>query len=101
MTFRSALAAAAALGALVTGAAAPAAAQGDSRSAVIRIADLNLDHAAGRAALQARIEVAARNLCSVYAGQNLTEWRLRRACQADVVADARDQLGLAAPTRAH
>jgi len=70
--------------------AAPAVAQGDS--VTIGYGDLNLASQAGRAALNQRIDGAARQLCGESSPLELKRVALGRTCRAGVLADARAQL---------
>ena len=79
-----------ALAAAAAAIATPAAAQGDSIT--IGYGDLNLASQAGRAALDQRIDGAARQLCGEFSPLELKGMALNRACRAGVLADARAQL---------
>jgi len=70
--------------------ATPALARADS--VTIDYGDLNLTSQAGRAALDQRIDGAARQLCGEAAPLELKRVALGRTCRAGVLADARAQL---------
>jgi UrcA family protein len=70
--------------------ASPAVAQAES--VTIGYGDLNLTSQAGRAALDQRIDGAARQLCGESSPLELKRVALGRTCRAGVLADARAQL---------
>lgn len=76
--------------AMVAAVATPAAAQTDS--VTIGYGDLNLASQAGRAALDRRIDGAARTVCGRASPLELKTIALGRTCRAEVLADARAQL---------
>jgi UrcA family protein len=88
MRIRAPILAVAAIGATLATTATPALASNQRLSARIAYSDLNLNAAAGRAALQSRIEAAARRLCSQHVGQSLAEQNYRRACRSDAAGTA-------------
>lgn len=90
MKIRSTLLAVAAAGATMTMLTPPALAAGPERVA-IQYRDLNLNHAAGRATLDQRIDAAARRACSSYVGTNLAEQQGRNNCVAEITSQFRAQ----------
>ena len=71
---------------------ATSAAAAQTGSVTIGYGDLNLASQAGRAALDQRIDGAARQLCGEYSPLELKMVTQRRSCRAGVLADARAQL---------
>jgi len=66
-------------------AAAPAFAQPTDAVEIV-YQDLNLGHAAGRAALDRRISAAARQVCGTFLNIELKWDQMSRACQQEVIA---------------
>ena len=81
---------------LVAAAALPTAANAQSFdqpvSATIAYADLDLDSAAGRIALQGRVKVAANRLCHDLTISPITEVTAVENCRASMAHSARQQL---------
>lgn len=72
-----------------------AAVDDDTRSVVVRTADLNLSDAAGRATLSRRIANAAAIACGHVDARNLIGSRLAGHCRTDAIANAMPQVQLA------
>jgi UrcA family protein len=81
-----------ALAAALAAALATPAAAAQTGSVTIGYGDLNLASRAGRAALDQRIDGAARQLCGDVSPLELKRVALGRTCRAGVLADARAQL---------
>ncbi|NIJ65273.1 UrcA family protein [Sphingomonas leidyi] len=73
--------------------AVPALAEGrPERSATVRHADLDLNSAAGRAALDRRLAAATEQVCGSYAGADQDEAGRIQRCRATVERDVGRQL---------
>jgi UrcA family protein len=72
--------------ALAVAHAAPA--DGDALTAVVKYADLNLDHPAGVDALYARLKGAAHQVCAPYDSRGLANLWKFRACTDDALRNA-------------
>lgn len=93
MFFKSAAPFAVALAVLAASPVPSLAAGSDQPSEKVAYSDLNLSTEDGQAALQARIEHAASNVCGGYeVRRSLGEERLYNACRADTVADGLTQV---------
>lgn len=66
---------------------APAAAQDDTRSIIVRYDDLNLASASGRERLETRVRSAVRQVCGVHGGLTLRERASALACTAEATRD--------------
>jgi UrcA family protein len=73
-------------------------AMAETASVTIGYGDLNLASRAGRAALDQRIDGAARQLCGESSPLELKMVALGRSCRAGVLADARSQLASSSTT---
>ena len=73
---------------LATGMAAPAAAQQDSHSVIVRYDDLNLGSQAGRDRLETRVRTAVRQVCSTPDRTTLAQRARILECMADASRDA-------------
>lgn len=69
--------------ALIAG--APALAQSEIRSMAVSYGDLNLAHAAGRAALDRRVANAAKQVCGFEYSRELQRAIIERRCVADTI----------------
>ena len=72
------------------GTAQPAAAQ-EAPEVAVAYHDLDLAAPDGRAALEGRIQAAARSLCNRMIGRDLPELHYNRQCQIGAVEAAREQ----------
>lgn len=91
MRFRAIILAVAAAGVTLSASPAVAANNVQRVTAPVSYSDLNLRAAAGREQLQARIEAAARRVCSQHVGQSLADTNFRRNCRADAIEQAEAQ----------
>jgi UrcA family protein len=70
----------------------PAHAMETASSVRVSYDDLNLRNAAGRAALERRIEIAARAVCGSAAERDVKHLQRTRTCQEEAKSSARQQL---------
>lgn len=71
---------------------------GYTRSATVRIADLNLTQASGKAALRTRLKKAVDAVCATDAACNYTAERDTARLASNAIASANGQLAMATPT---
>lgn len=83
--------------ALIAG--APALAQSDVRSMSVSYADLDISHAAGRAALERRIAGAAKTVCGFENSRELALMLAQRRCVTETIDRTQDVLMAAVEQR--
>jgi UrcA family protein len=83
------------LAALTAAIAAPAAA--DELSVTVAFGDLDLSTAAGKAALDERIEAAVEKVCSPTQRRDIRGWMAAEECKVLTLADAMEQLAARTP----
>ncbi|MDX3883165.1 MAG: UrcA family protein [Sphingomonas sp.] len=75
--------------------AAPASAQSEPRTAVVRYGDLDLNSSDGVAALDSRVRRAVANVCGVGDSQTLTEIAQSRKCARTAMNEANGRVQFA------
>lgn len=75
--------------------AVPASAEPESRSAVVRVTDLNLADPAGEKTLRRRVSFALTQVCGDAADRNLAARSPIRACRTEAMAKAKPQIEMA------